>query len=298
MTVRFRNYPADTGYHEDYHAVCDFLHRTTCNEERVSLMDWVFWEWQAARGAYKADFLGKIGMWEYDGTLVAATPYEDHENAVALCADREHRPLLSEMLEYVCAHMAHEGFVRLIIDDGDVELEQLARQHGFLPTQSNEPIARLDITNESTRYELPDGFRVTSFNVEFDVRRYNRVMWYGFNHGPEAPQEDEEALRWRMNCVSSPNARRSLMTVTVAPNGDYASHCTMWYRGGDNAIVEPVATHPDYRRMGLGRAAVLEAARRCGELGAKRAFVGSSQPFYYGIGFYPMGRVTVWAKKA
>lgn len=43
--------------------------------------------------------------------------------------------------------------------------------------------------------------------------------------------------------------------------------------------VEPVATDPDYRRMDLGKAAVLEGIRRCGELGAEVAYVGSVKDF-------------------
>jgi predicted N-acetyltransferase YhbS len=69
----------------------------------------------------------------------------------------------------------------------------------------------------------------------------------------------------------------------------------MWYEPGtDYALVEPVATDPDYRLMGLGRAAVLEGVIRCGKLGAKRAYVGSSQQFYYNIGFYPAASGTWW----
>lgn len=49
-------------------------------------------------------------------------------------------------------------------------------------------------------------------------------------------------------------------------------------------------------RMGLGRAAVLEALRRCAALGAKHAYVGSSQQFYYNIGFKPSTSSTFWTK--
>jgi predicted N-acetyltransferase YhbS len=59
-----------------------------------------------------------------------------------------------------------------------------------------------------------------------------------------------------------------------------------------------VATDPAYRRIGLGRAAVLEAIKRCGKLGAKRAFVGSSQQFYYSIGFRPYATSTWWMARS
>lgn len=54
---------------------------------------------------------------------------------------------------------------------------------------------------------------------------------------------------------------------------------------GRLASVEPMATDPDYRRMGLGTAAVLEDIRRCGAWGAVVAYVGSNQAFYLSMGF-------------
>jgi predicted N-acetyltransferase YhbS len=60
----------------------------------------------------------------------------------------------------------------------------------------------------------------------------------------------------------------------------------MWYEPKNKiAYVEPVATDPTYRRMGLGKAAVYEGIRRCGECGATVAFVESDQQFYLDIGF-------------
>ena len=90
----------------------------------------------------------------------------------------------------------------------------------------------------------------------------------------------------------------ALKICVAAPDGNYVSHCGMWCQKNDfYCYVEPVATDPDYRRMGLGRAAVLEAVRRCGELGAKQAVVGSDQQFYFNIGFYPVQTLTHWELK-
>jgi predicted N-acetyltransferase YhbS len=72
----------------------------------------------------------------------------------------------------------------------------------------------------------------------------------------------------------------------------------MWYdQEAGFAVIEPVATDPDYRKMGLGKAVVLEGIGRTGELGAKTALVGSSQQFYYSIGLRPFSTATIWSKK-
>lgn len=60
------------------------------------------------------------------------------------------------------------------------------------------------------------------------------------------------------------------------------------------ALVEPVCTIPECRRMGLAREAVFEGLRRVRAMGAKIAVVGSDQPFYYALGFVPHSNGTVW----
>jgi predicted N-acetyltransferase YhbS len=61
-------------------------------------------------------------------------------------------------------------------------------------------------------------------------------------------------------------------------------------------MVEPLATDPDYRRMGLGKAAVLEAIRRAGQLGATVAYVATDKPFYLAIGFQRLSARHPWEK--
>lgn len=297
MPITFRTYQQQTGYTEDFFRVSDLLFRVDQTRHRPVLIDWVFWEWSTAMDTYKADALARVGLWEDQGRLVAATVIEDHMGAVSLCVDPDYRHLRPEMARYAMEHMAQDGKVTLIIEDGDHELQHLALAQGLCPTQDKESTAVLDIAEESTRYTLPEGYRIQSFDSQFDVQKYNRVLWKGFNHEEEGPApEDEGMMQWRRNCISSPHTDRSLLIAVVGPDGEYASHCGMWYRGGEFAVVEPVATVPQCRRMGLGRAAVLEAARRCGALGARRAIVGSSQQFYYSMGFCPAGTETFWQK--
>ena len=86
-----------------------------------------------------------------------------------------------------------------------------------------------------------------------------------------------------------------LVLAVKAPDGNFVSHCGSWYQSGDfYCYIEPVVTDPEYRKMGLGKAVVLEAIKRCGDIGAKQAVVGSSQQFYYNIGFYPLCTFTYW----
>ena len=46
----------------------------------------------------------------------------------------------------------------------------------------------------------------------------------------------------------------------------------------------------------VGTAAVLEGIRRCGELGATVAYVGSEQSFYLDMGFRKLYNIYQWMK--
>jgi N-acetylglutamate synthase-like GNAT family acetyltransferase len=124
----------------------------------------------------------------------------------------------------------------------------------------------------------------------------NRVLWRGFDHEGEPPSGEDE-LESRRKMFDTPSARRDLKIAVKAPNGDFVAFCGMFYEPTHKvAYVEPVATDPDYRRLGLGRAAVLEGIRRCAGLGAWEAFVGSDQEFYKSLGFEKVFNTECWIK--
>lgn len=96
---------------------------------------------------------------------------------------------------------------------------------------------------------------------------------------------------------AGPNFEKSLTIVVVAPNGDYVSFAGMWFDAVNRVgYVEPVATDPDYRRMGLGAAAVRGSMRRVAALGSGVIWVGSDQEFYESLGFETTCRNTLWIR--
>ena len=122
-----------------------------------------------------------------------------------------------------------------------------------------------------------------------------RLLWRGFNHGDEPPND---AIEERKLMQSAPNYRRDLNIVAEAPDGNFVSYCGMWYEPvHEIAYVEPVCTDPDYRRKGLASAAVLEGIRRCGQQGARVAYVGAIRPVYLAIGFRQIYNRSAWRRE-
>ena len=295
MPVTFRNYiPAPTFGH-DYIEIRNFLIELDSPNYHFGR-----WDWMITHGYLDKNGLPKIGMWEIDGKLIGLATYDCQlGNAYLLCLPGFEK-MKEDMLIYAAEHLSKDGNFSVLILDGDTQMQNIAAKHGYFPTQDKEcdAIYPMDDLN-AICYTLPEGFRITSMAETYDLYQYGQVLWKGFDHeqNGEGPFIAENSKNGDEG-FDRPNVNLDLKIAVAAPNGDFVSYCGMWQDAASQSVlVEPVATDPAYRKMGLGRAAVLEAVRRCGNHGARRAFVGSSQQFYYSIGFRPYATSTWWNKK-
>ncbi len=294
MSIRFRNYTEQAGITEDYHQVRDFLVKLGHTE-----FTYARWDWMATHGYLDKSAVRKIGLWEAEGELVGVATF-DCQLGDAFCLTLpEYSFLKREMLLYATDNLAKEGNFRVVISDRDLAFQDIAAGLGFIATEKTESDAIFYLEKSSTAFGLPTGFYMTSMQETYDLYQYRRVMWKGFNH--ELNGEGEflfsEAVKQGAELeMKRPHVDLSLKVAVVVPDGNFASYCGMWYEPKAGfAVIEPVATDPAYRRMGLGKAAVLEGIRRVGALGAKVALVGSSQQFYYSIGLRPFSTATFWS---
>jgi GNAT superfamily N-acetyltransferase len=168
----------------------------------------------------------------------------------------------------------------------DVEFQSLVEACGYRKEPArNRPLSEFIIPNPFPLIVLPDGFTLTSLAEECDWEKVHRVLWRGFDHEGDPPMTGTE-LEERRRMFDTPRGARDLKIAVVEPGGQFVSFCGMFYEPINHlGYVEPVATDPDYRQMGLGKAAVLEGIRRCAALGATVAYVGSDQQFYLSLGF-------------
>ena len=293
MGINFRNYSPEPFFTEDYLKVREFLIRINFKKLHVSCFLWGAWEWAITHAQMDRDNLCRFGLWEDCGELIAIAIYEGRLGEGLLIVDEAYAQLKPEMVAYAKKALHNDGKLRLLLPDGDFEFQRTSIAQGFRPTQEKWCTSVLDISDLQS-YDLPEGFSFVSMADGWNWQQYNRVMRRSFR-GEENPPCDDKTIAERKLMLSSPMINPELVLAVTAPDGSYVSHCGVWYRPGEfYCYAEPVATDPDYRKMGLGKAVVLEAARRCGELGAKQAVVGSAQQFYYNIGFYPVHTMTYW----
>jgi predicted N-acetyltransferase YhbS len=246
--------------------------------------------------------LEKIGLWEDAGNIVGVVHYESHLGE-AFCEIHPGYPSLKpEMLAYAQAQLSGENgdrqrYLRIYVNDCDPDFEALVKARGYAQDDRYaRPLSRRPIPDPfRPDIRLPGGFRLKSLADENDLAKIHRVLWRGFNHPGEPPAE---GLAWRQKMQSGPHFRKDLTLVVEAPDGAFVTFCGLWYEARNRiAYIEPLATDPDFRRMGLARAALLESLRRCGELGAREAYVASDEAFYQALGFRRVYTSNCWVQQ-
>jgi GNAT superfamily N-acetyltransferase len=299
MTIQFRSYSGQN----DYWAISAFLKRH--HQPGNADGNWLepIWEYMHSHPMLDGSALPRIGIWEENGEIVGVAHYESSPGEGFFQFHPAYRHLRSEMLDYAEQHLTgvskEDGrrYLAAYVNDFDQEFQALVQSRGYQKKQDwKRPLYRLDIPQPFPEITLPPGFTLKSLADEPDWGKVHQVMYQGFNHGPvgEITEEERESRRKMFDTVT---ASLDLKVVVAAPDGCFAAICGMFYDASSRfGYVEPVATDPTYRRLGLGKAAVMEGIRRCGELGAEVAYVGSEQAFYQAIGFKKVYDEECWIR--
>lgn len=318
MSARLRSYDPE----HDFLRVREFLVQTHL-AFGIPALNWGLERWNYAR-YFVAPMLGSAGtepgtppgalqairMWEEMIGL-----WEDEEGRIVGVAniehpDPEHRgfgeiflqrhpdrlDLLDEMLSYAEDRFRdpHKNRVFIFVHETDAALRDAAAMRGYaekpdLTAQYLE--IRLDDLPEPV---LPPGFAVRTMAKEGDVERRRELFGRSFNHPDPVDWPSSFAyreLQW------APDYRPEHDLVVVAPDGSYAACCIIWY-DAENRVghLEPVGTHPDFRRRGLARAVVLQGLHKLAALGATWVPMESDAPLYEAIGFRRVGVSRPWVK--
>ena len=296
MSIRMRGCAGPA----DFAAISGFLYSLYQPDNRDGNWLQPIWEYAYTHPWFDQESVSRIGIWEDSGTMVGVALYELRLGEAFFQVHPASQHLKPEMLTYAEQHLSGtaddgRGYLEAYVNDFDSMFERTVRSRGYREKPgSHRPMSQLAIPDPFPPIRLPDGFRLTSLDQDNDLVKIDRVLWRGFNHPGDPPPD---SLEGRKKMQSGPHFRSDLAIVVEAPRGAFAAFGGLWFDPTNKlCYVEPVATDPDFRRMGLGTAAVLEGIRRCGELGATVAYVGSSKPFYRNMGFRKLFTQKCWRK--
>lgn len=243
-----------------------------------------YWRWHVALNCEGWESIAEVVfLWETaDGRLAAVLNPEGAGEAHLQVHPGLRTPELEEeMLATAEAHLAAQRDGRRVLvvwtDDQHEQRLDLLRRRGYNKGKWVESQWRRDLDAPISDAPIPPGYTVRSLGEVDELPARSWASWRGFHL--DEPDEDYQGWEWYLNIQRCPLYRRDLDIVAVAPGGEIASFCTLWYDDVTrSAMVEPVATVPEHRRLGLARATIGEGLRRAQRLGATRAFVGGYEP--------------------
>ncbi|NHK32501.1 MAG: GNAT family N-acetyltransferase [Asgard group archaeon] len=147
-------------------------------------------------------------------------------------------------------------------------------------------------------YELPKGYTIKNVNINKDFVKYREVMGSVF---PHCNKMTEKLFN---NYTKTSFYNPELDILAVAPDEGFAAFCTIRFDPISRiAEIEPVGTHPNHRRLGLGKAVIIEGLKRLKKYKPKAIVItGAANTvgancLYDSLGFTDKISVLHWFKK-
>ena len=156
----------------------------------------------------------------------------------------------------------------LLPSDAATWIHEILERYGFAKAGVAEIGWGYDLDDVPEPFE-PEGFTVRLLSGPEDHAGIDRCLKAAFGREGDGTSILE-------SLATNPVFRPDLSVVAEAANGDIAAYCrgTVDPNAGVGSI-DPVATHPDYQRRGLGKAVVLRCFAEQRRLGGKQSFIGS-----------------------
>jgi GNAT superfamily N-acetyltransferase len=262
-----------------------------------------YWRWHMVANCGQP--LENAFLWEdQDAELAAVLISESGGDAFLNIHPEVRTPALEdEMVAVAEKHLTVPctGGPSLVVParEGDTLREKVLAARGYKRLEHWEDQRRLDLSGPLPEGPVSAGYTVRSLGGPDELPARSWASWRAFH--PDDPDEAYEGWDWYLNIQRAPLYRRDLDIVAIAPTGEVAAFCTMWYDDATRSgYFAPVGTAPEHQRRGLGRAVMAEAVRRLAKMGAVTMDIDGYDPIpkhlYASIGGPDVVRSMSWHK--
>jgi ribosomal protein S18 acetylase RimI-like enzyme len=271
------------------------------------LLRWDYWRWHVNENIFQMKLEDVVTLWELDGQIVAmVNPDHPGEAFFQIHPAFQDQISMSELLD------AAEEKIPNVNDNGKQELivwvnatddltKGLFTERGYIRSKSPaEHMRRRFLSDPVPDSIIPGGYSVRALGDETELPARSWLSWKAFH--PDEPDEKYKGWEWYRNIQRVPLYRRDLDIVAVAEDGELAAFCTVWLDDVTRtAVFEPVGTHPNHQKRGIGKAVMCEGLRRAQQLGATLATVSSynkaAHALYESMGFTEFDLLEPWIKE-
>jgi GNAT superfamily N-acetyltransferase len=295
---------------DDYWAIRGFLRDVFMLYDRREVgwpvYRWDYWRWHVNENIFRFDLSAAVFLWETgDGRLAAVLhpegPGEAFLQVHPAWRSTEMEAAMMAVAETQFSVTQANGCQRLVVwaHQDDALRQDLLQRRGYVKGDHSEFQRRRCLDAPIPDFCPPAGYSLRALGDEGEHSARSWLSWKAFH--PDEPDERYEGWMWYRNVQRAPLYRRDLDLVAVAPDGELAAFCTLWFDDVTRtAAFEPVGTHPAHQRRGLGKALMAEGLRRVRDLGATLCTVGSysdaAGALYASLGFTEYDLSTPWMK--
>lgn len=247
----------------------------------------------------EAFFADNVHLWRNESCeLVGFCISEYGNDKIHLQIHPDYRFVEADMLSWI-EHSWAKGkeSIEVFAYQCDTDRQKLLKQSGYEDLGDDGYMRKYDISKPYPVVEIPAGFRIGA------------LAEYGNYSGRIATesktfQSDSLNQQWFDGKTSAPGYSFDQDFSVVSPEGEHVSFCLAWVDHKNQvAEIDPVGTHPDYRRRGFAKAVIGECFRRLGAAGVRYAYIGSAPEPYISNRLYeslkPVGKYQEnrWAKR-
>jgi mycothiol synthase len=229
--------------------------------------------WRYARhDAPDAWYAGNTHLWRDDaGRLVGFCLSESGEDEMHLQLLADSIPLERDMVRWIEQVWARDR-ERIEIEayaDQTARKEMLKRA-GYEYGGPSGITWAYDLARPYPPIPLPPGYRVETLAENGEHDKHIAVEQLTFN-------SDYLDRDWFYGKASAPGYSYDLDFCIVSAERQHVAFCLGWIDAANRvAEVDPVGTHPDYRRRGFAKAVVSACFRELARRGVRRAYIGSA----------------------
>jgi ribosomal protein S18 acetylase RimI-like enzyme len=293
---------------EDYWRIRQFLREVSClngrRDRSWNVVRFDYWRWHVNENIEHHRLTERVFIWETaDGRIAAVLNPEGQGEAFLQVHPAFDLPkLVDEMLEVAEAKLAVTGadgrrHLQVWANEDDILRREVLHCRGYTQGDWPEYQRRRSMSVPVSDAPIAAGYTIRALGDVEELPARSWLSWQAFH--PDEPDDRYEGWSWYHNVQRAPLYRRDLDLVAVAPNGELASFCTVWFDDVNRSgVLEPVGTAPAHQRRGLGKAVMGEGLRRLKRLGATLAIVGSysaeAGALYAAVGFTKYDLLERW----
>ena len=290
----------------DLHAMLDLLsegrqaNNGTYYVHRGDLQWWLFYTdtpaeiWQS-----------QIRLWMEGDRLVgwALISPDEHALDVYIIPALRGSSRESEMLAQAVEEMSLSGEVQSVwVAESDEVRVRWFTEHGFTPAENHFVHFQRSLSGPLDGPSLPDGFSLRRSRGPVDARLRSVASHAAFGSNKPFEEYWPRTLKFMQSPVYVPE--HEIFIMAPNPAGQVAAYCIIWTDEVSKVgHFEPVGTHPDFQRKGLGKSLLFDGLRRLKAEGMTEADVCTNHDnaaairLYESVGFQRNKRLLTYIKK-